>query len=115
MAKALQSRKNSHSWLKTLWEIGVLLGTGAKPWVHHLLEGLNGRLAHYARLLEKRLFGLALRGFAFFTSVLLIGIGALFMAIDYGGVPRGVACLGAGFFGLTVLVFWILLTNENRR
>lgn len=111
MAKALPRREIGHSLLKTLWQMGALIINGATPLVHQLREGLDGQLDHYARLIEKRLVILAVRGSAFFLSVLFIGFGVLFIVIDYGGVSRGIACLGGGIFGLVLLVISIQLTK----
>jgi hypothetical protein len=115
MAKAAGRKEVGPSLFKNLWQMGALVLSGATPLVHQLREGFDGKLDHYARLLEKRLVVLAVRGFAMFLSLFSIGLGFLFIVIDYGGVPRGIACLGAGFFGLIVLVIWMQLTKESVR
>src|SRR5579859_3239832 len=115
MAKTLPSKEDGHSLLKTLWEIGTVLISGVKPLIHQLREGLEGQLDHYVGLLEKRMVVLALQGFALFSSLILIGLGLLFMVIDYGGVPRGLACLGGGLMGFVALILLILFTKQNGR
>jgi len=106
MKKSSSTIKKGASLLKSLLELGGLLITGAAPILRHLGEGLDGKLDHYAGITEKRLIALALRGSGVFLSALLVVAGVLLVAVDYGGVPRGIACLGAGALGLTV--FFIL-------
>ncbi len=100
--------------LKTLGQMGSVLIKGAKPWVHQLQLALDGQLDHYARHIEQRLIILGILGFTFFLSVLLLGSGLLLMVIDYGGVPRGVACLCGGILGLVVLLILMQFTKQNR-
>jgi hypothetical protein len=114
MAKASSHKSGSHSLLKTLWNTASVLISGTRPLIHQLLDGLDGQLDHYARIIEKRLVILALLGFMLFLSVFFIWFGLLFIVMDYGGLPRAFACLCCGSFGLIVLVLIVLLGKQNR-
>jgi hypothetical protein len=104
MAKTSDSKNSEPSFLKTLWHMASTLVGGVKPLVDQLQEDLEKRLDHYAKVIEKRLMVLTLRGCALFMSFAYMGMGFLFVLIDYGGIPRGIACFCCGFVSLLVLL-----------
>jgi len=104
MAKNMDSEKSEPTFLKTLWHMAATLVGGVKPIVDQLREDLEKRLDHYAKVIEKRLMVLTLRGCAIFMSFAYFGLGFLFVLIDYGGVPRGIACFCCGLFSLVILL-----------
>jgi len=109
MAKAFRRAEAAPSLLKTLWHMCVVLVSGAKPLVYQLRESLDEQLDLYARVIEKRLIILALCGFALFLSVFSLGLGFIFVAIDYGGFPRGIVFLCGGILGLGAFGFLVRL------
>ena len=113
MAKVTHEKESGYPFLKTLFNMATTLIGGVKPLVEQIQEKLDGQLDHYAQIVEKRLIVLALRGSAFLMSLLFIGVGFLFVLIDYGGIPRGIACLGCGLFGLIMLFFLVQFTKQN--
>ncbi len=42
-------------------------------------------------------------GLSIFMSLAFLILGLFFIAIDYGGIPRGVVFIGGGLLGLLVL------------
>jgi hypothetical protein len=50
---------------------------------------------------------LTLRGCALFMSFAYCGMGFLFVFIDYGGIPRGIACFCCGLLSFVVLLISI--------
>jgi hypothetical protein len=113
MAKASHSKEAAPSLLKKLWDTASMVFSGAKPLVHQLMEGVDGQLDRYVEIIEKRLIALALRGLALLASVLFLGFGVVFTLMDYGGVPRGIACLGCGCLGLMVLIGLVKFKNKK--
>jgi hypothetical protein len=104
MAKTVEPKNSDPSFLKTLWHMASTLIGGVKPIVDQLQDDLEKRLDHYAKAIEKRLIVLMLRGCAFFMSFAYFGIGLLFVLVDYGGVPRGIACFCCGLLSLVILL-----------
>ena len=88
----------------------TLIG-GVKPLVDQLQEDLEKRLDHYAKVIEKRLLILTLRGCALFMSFAYLGLGFLFVLIDYGGIPRGIACFCCGLLSLMILLISVHFTQ----
>jgi len=113
MAKNLHERPVPSTFLDTMIRIGGAFIGGAKPLVHRLRDGLESQADLYTQALERRLVALALRGFALFLGVCFIGLGILFTLIDKGGVPRGIAFLGGGLFGLLVYAFLLKYSKES--
>ncbi|HXL72856.1 MAG TPA: hypothetical protein VN963_04450 [bacterium] len=107
MAKTVSSKKSNPSFLKTLWHMAATLVGGVQPMVNQLQEDLEKRLDHYAKVIEKRLMILTLRGCALFMTFAYFGTGFLFVFIDYGGFPRGIACFCCGLISLVVLLISI--------
>lgn len=101
--------------LKDLLKIGAVLLNAAKPLVHNLRVGMDQELDHYVKLLEKRLAVLAIWIFVTFLSVLALGLGFLFILVDSGGIPRGVACLLGALLGLVVLALGAYFTKESEK
>jgi hypothetical protein len=104
MAKTVKSKNSDPSFLKTLWHMASTLIGGVKPIVDQLQEDLEKRLDDYAKVIEKRLMVLTLRSCAIFMSFAYFGLGLLFVLIDYGGVPRGIACFCCGLLSLVILL-----------
>jgi hypothetical protein len=111
MTKVSKLPKPKSSWLSHLWQIATDIIGGLKPFVLHIEEGLELRFDHYARLIEKRVMVLTLRGSALFMTLAFFGIGFLFVLIDYGGIPRGIACFGCGLLSLAVLLISVQFTK----
>jgi hypothetical protein len=106
-----KDQKPKSSLLLHLWEIVTSIAGGVKPFVLQIEEGLELRFDHYARLIEKRMMVLTLRGSALFMTLAFFGIGFLFVLIDYGGIPRGIACFGCGLLSLAVLLISLQFTK----
>ncbi len=104
-------QKPKSSLLHHLWQIVTDIAGGVKPFVLQIEEGLELKFDHYARLIEKRVMVLALRGSALFMTLAFFGIGFLFVLIDYGGIPRGIACFGCGLLSLAVLLVSVQFTK----
>jgi hypothetical protein len=104
MAKTVESKKSDPSFLKALWHMASTLIGGVKPLVDQLQEDMEKRLEHYARVIEKRLMVLTFRSCALFMSFAYLGLGFLFVLIDYGGIPRGIACFCCGLLSLLILL-----------
>jgi hypothetical protein len=115
VAKTARGKETDHPLLNFLSKTISLLSSGVKPWIHHLREGLDGQLDHYAQIIEKRLVVLGLFGVILFLSILFIWFGFLFIAIDYGGIPRAFACLSCGSFGLIVLLLIMSFEKRTRK
>jgi len=53
-------------------------------------------------------------GLSVFMSLSLLTLGLLFIAMDYGGIPRGVVFTCGGLLGLLIFGLWFYQQNKNR-
>jgi|SRR6185369_8073055 len=115
MAKQLIRKKTGNFYLKALGQLGGLLLGGVTPMIRQIEKGVDDRLDRYAQVIENRLIVLSIVGFSLFVCLFFFGCGILFILIDYGGVPRGFACLLGGVIGLIVSIALILIHKNPRR
>ena len=87
------------SLLGGLWEsaLGALKSAGA------IQDRMDKSLEKYKRSFQKSMVEVAVMGLSIFMCVAFLVLGLFFIAIDYGGIPRGVVFACGGLLGFLVL------------
>lgn len=111
MVKVSKIQKPKSTFLRSLWQTITGIANGVKPFMLQIEEGLELKFDHYIRLIEKRVMVLSLRASALFMTLAFFAIGFLFVLIDYGGIPRGIACFACGLLSLAVLLISVQFTQ----
>lgn len=88
--------------------LGLLQGLTA------LEERVGKSLEAFKKGLRSWLVGTAVLGLSVFASLIFLILGLFFLAIDQGGVPRGVVFTCGGLIGLLVLRIVFPATKEGQ-
>jgi hypothetical protein len=94
-----RKKKEEASTLGGFWESA----RGALKSVGSIQESVEKSLGKYKNALERWLVKTAVMGLSVFMCLAFLILGVFFIAIDYGGVPRGIVFVGGGLLGLVVL------------
>ena len=105
-AKAVPGKKEEGSLFNRLWQTGF----HALKNLAVLEEQAEQKLEKYKVEFQRWLGRTALRVLSLFMSLVFLVLGLIFIAIDYGHVPRGIVFVCGGLLGFLVL----RLTVPNR-
>jgi hypothetical protein len=107
--KDTMSRKKADetSVLNGFWEsaIGALKSLGS------IQTRAEKSLEKYRNALQRWFIKTAVLGLSVFMSLAFLILGLFFVAIDYGGVPRGIVFIGGGLLGMVVL--WLTVPSAK--
>ncbi len=90
-----------------LWAVGV----GALKGVVSIEDQVEKSLQKHKRPFEGWVVKTVVMGLSIFMSLAFLILGVFFVAIDYGGVPRGVVFIFGGLLGLLVLKLMVPSTK----
>jgi hypothetical protein len=95
----LRKKEEESSILSTLWNLAL----GALKNLGFLENLVEKSLKKYKGDLQGWAVKTVVLGLSIFTSLAFLILGLFFMAIDFGGIPRGVVFVCGGLLGLLVL------------
>ena len=95
----LRKKTEEVSILSNLWAsaLGAIKSAGA------IQDRVDKSLEKYKRGFQKSMVEVAVMGLSIFMCVAFLVLGLFFIAIDYGGIPRGVVFACGGLLGFLVL------------
>lgn len=89
-------------------------------WAQGIFKSLGSMEARLKRTMDKNksalqwwLIKTVVMSLSVFMSLGFLILGLLFLAMDYGGVPRGVVFTSGGLAGLLFLGFWFQQQNKK--
>jgi hypothetical protein len=94
-----RKKNDGTSTLSGFWESARV----ALKSVGSIQDRLEKSLGKYKNAFERWLVKTAVMGLSVFMCLAFLILGLFFIAIDYGGIPRGVVFVGGGLLGLVVL------------
>jgi hypothetical protein len=92
---------------RNLWELalGTIKNFGS------LESRAEKSLGRHKRVFQRWVMKITVMGLSIFMSLAFLVIGLFFIAMDYGGIPRGVVFTCGGLLGLLVLG-WMIQSME---
>lgn len=95
------------SALGQVWDLALWAVKSISP----IASRAEKALEKYKSASQKWVFKVVFRGFLNLLSLTFLILGLFFIAIDYGGIPRGIVFACGGILGLLILRLMVPSTN----
>ncbi len=103
----LQKKSQEASALGHLWDLALWVLKSISP----IASRAEKSLEKYKSASQKWVVKVVVRGFLNLLSLAFLILGLFFIAIDYGGIPRGIVFACGGLLGLLILRLMVPSTN----